>query len=368
MIIDVDLWSTGFRGDIVQRPLVQALADEERVRRRAVYCGQTPAIAAMQSLQIPSCQTAGTRDVRDIPALIPNIWQARSALRSFYHDHNKRRIVHITMASPWDQVYLDIAKSSGAKILLVVHDAQRHIGEESWVAVLLEKRLIAMADHVAVLSEYAGKVLNKRLRGRTPVHVISPGLVMNADPPGPAKRFPRDRELRFLFFGRIHAYKGLDILLDAWSKYQANPTAPKASLSIVGSGNIEPYRSAIGAATNIQLKHGWISDEDMAETFANHDVNILPYLEGSSSATSLEGMWAGMPTIATRIGGFADQLYDRRNALLCSIDANSVSKAMLELASDGSLFDSLAHGAHEEAVRLSGPNVAENWIALYKAI
>jgi glycosyltransferase involved in cell wall biosynthesis len=368
MTIDVDLWSTGFRGDIVQRPLVQAMANEEELRRRIIYCSQTPAKLAMQSLQLPSCVTAGTRRVLDIPALLPSVLRARSELRRFYGDQNKQRIVHVTMASPWDQLYIDIAKRSGAKILLVVHDAQRHIGEESRAAVLLENRLIGLADHIAVLSRYAGEVINVRLQKRKNVHIISPGLVMNADPPGSAKQFPTGRELRFLFFGRIQAYKGLDILLDAWARYQANSAAPKATLSIVGSGNIEPYRAAIDAGSNIKLKHGWVSDEEMAEAFASHDVNVLPYLEGSSSATSLAGMWAGMPAIATRIGGFADQLFDRRNALLCDIDADSISKSMLELACDVELYNSLAQGAHQEAMTLSAPQVVKNWIALYENI
>jgi glycosyltransferase involved in cell wall biosynthesis len=368
MPIEVDLWSTGFRGDIVQRPLVQALEVTERVNQRIVFCGQTPALKDMKALGLPSCETAGTRSFADIPRLVPKILRARRALKSFYAASSSRRIVHVTMTSPWDLFYLGIANRSGAQILLVIHDAQRHIGEESWLMEKIEARLIAKADHLAVLSHYAGDVLRERVGTATPIHIVSPGLVMNANAPGAAKSWPTDRPLRFLFFGRIHAYKGLHILLDAWAQYNANASSPPATLSIVGSGDIEPYRAAIDQAQNIRLRHGWVSEADMAEEFATHDVNVLPYLEGSASATSLAGMWVGMPTIATRIGGFADQLFDRKNALLCNIEASSLSSSMLELARSRSLFESLAIGAHDEAVKLSAPNVAANWISLYEAI
>lgn len=368
MSLAVDLWSTGFRGDIVQRPLIQALQATGQLNQRIVYCGQTPALSDMRALGPSRCETAGTRSLAEIPFLLPQIWRARRALKAFYRDSGPQRIVHVTMASPWDQFYLDIAKRSGAKILLVVHDAQRHIGEENWWLEKAEARLIAMADHLAVLSHYAGEVLQDRIGRAKPIHVVSPGLVMNADAPVPCKPRPTDRPLRFLFFGRIHAYKGLDILLEAWAQYNAHPTSPPATLSIIGSGDIEPYREAIAQSQNIHVKHGWVSDEEMAEAFATHDVNVLPYLEGSASATSLAGMWVGMPTVATRIGGFADQLFDRRNALLCDIDALSISRSMVELASNVTLFGTLAHGAHEEAVRLSAPAVARNWLALYRAI
>ena len=368
MSIEVDLWSTGVRGYMVHQPLVQALEIDGRVKQRIVYCGQSSALKTMQMLNFESCTTAGTRNIREIPLLIPQIFSSRSKLRNFYSDRNSRKIIHVTMGSIWDYCYLDIAKSSGAKILFVVHDSKMHIGEENWWAGRLQDRRIQMADHIAVLSRYAGDSLRERIGDKKPIHVVSPGLVMNVNPPGPAKRAPRNRPIRFLFFGRIYAYKGLDLLLRAWAQYQASPNATPATLSIVGSGNIESYREEIMNSNNISLQLGWISDDDMLETFANHDVNILPYLEGSTSATSLAGMWAGMPTIATRIGGFADQLFDRKNALLCDIEASSICHSMLELASDPHLFESISNGAHIEAIKLSAPNVAENWVSLYQNI
>jgi glycosyltransferase involved in cell wall biosynthesis len=368
MTIEVDLWTTAMRGDVVQQPLAKALMADGRVNQRLVFCEQSLGKESMQELCVQSCSTAGTKNVREVPFLIPRIFSTRSKLRDFYRNSNSSQIVHVTMASIWDQFYLDIAKNSGAKILLVVHDAQRHIGEESRWAERLESRLISMADHLAVLSRYAGGVLKERVGNKKPIHIVSPGLVMNADPPGPAKGAPRNRPIRFLFFGRIHAYKGLDILLNAWARYQNTPNAPPATLSIVGSGNIEPYRRAIVNAKNVTLKHGWISDEEMAYTFDNHDVNVLPYLEGSTSATSLAGMWAGMPTIATRIDGFADQLFDGVNALLCDIDSGELCNSMLNLAANPNLFELLANGAKQEAIKLSAPAVAENWISLYRNI
>jgi glycosyltransferase involved in cell wall biosynthesis len=368
MKMKIDHWSTGYRGDIVQRPLVEACLADGRLNQRIVYCGQTPALAAMQALPIKQCHTAGTGRIRDVPLLVPKILQARKKLKQFYAESNGPRLVHITMPSVWDQFYIDIPKRYGARILVVVHDAQQHVGEEKWFEDWSFGRVIKTADHVAVLTPYAQAVLQSRLGHDTTVHLVSPGLVMDSSTPGPAKFWPEDRPLRFLFFGRIHAYKGLDILLDAWAQFRAMAGAPSATLSIVGSGNFEQYQAQIAATPDVTTEFGWVSDDRMAEVFATHDVNMLPYREGSESATALAGMWAGMPAIATDIGCFKEKLFHEDNALLTDVDAASIAQAIFRIATDHVLYGNMASATERVAHSWSAAAVAANWIAFYERI
>lgn len=367
-MLEVDLWSTGYRGYLVHRPLSIAIQGDGRIRQRIVYCQQSAVATQMQGLGLEACCCAGAGNLRGAIRLIPQIFQSRSKLRRFYRTTGKNRIVHVTMHSPWDQFYLDIPKKYGAKILLVIHDAVRHLGEESWLMDKLESRLLKIADEVAVLTPYAGKVLQERLGNSKPIHVVSPGLVMNPDPPGPAKTFPLDRPLRFLFFGRIHAYKGLDLLIEAWRLFRDQPDAPNAQLSIVGSGNMTPYQAGIAQLNDVRIEHGWLTDERMAEVFKAHDVNVLPYREGSESATALAGMWAGMPTIATKLGCFAEKLFHNTNALLVDTDPVSIASALTELSSSEKLFSRLAQGTQSIADTWSARNVARKWIDVYENI
>jgi glycosyltransferase involved in cell wall biosynthesis len=366
--VNIDLWSTGYRGNMVHRPLVQALQATGQSNLRIVYCGKSHGLEEMQKLSLPEFQTACARSLRDLLRFPSEILKTRRELSQFYNATPRNRIVHITMASPWDQFYIDIVKKSGAKILLVVHDAQRHIGEKSFIFDQLDSRLIGLADDVAVLTPYAGEVLRKRFGNKKRIHVVSPGLVMNAQDPAPARVAPTGRPTRFLFFGRLHAYKGLDILLDAWSQFKTERPNSADTLSIVGSGNIEPYLKAIAANKDVLLERGWISDARMAEVFAQHDVNVLPYLEGSESATALAGMWAGIPAIATRIGCFAEKLFDRENALLTEVNPTHLATAIAELAGSEMLYNQLAEGTYRIARRWVAPAVAQSWLKLYENI
>ena len=367
-MIDVDLWSTGYRGYLVHLPLSIAVKGESLIRQRLVFCQQSVGAVQMQELGLESCGCTGAGSLRQAVRLIPQVLRTRRELNKFYRDSGRNRIVHVAMASPWDQLYLDIPKRHGAKILLVIHDAVRHLGEESWIMDRLESRLYGMADEIAVLTPYAGKVLRERLGNNKPIHVVSPGLVMNASPPGPAKIFRQDRPLRFLFFGRIHAYKGLDLLIEAWKLFRSNTNAPKAELSIVGSGDVTPYLDGLTQLKDASLEHGWLTDARMAEIFETHDVNVLPYREGSESATALAGMWAGMPTIATKLGCFAEKLFHNKNALLVDGNPVSIASALTELSSCETLFTRLAQGTKSIAESWSAPNVARKWGEVYESI
>jgi glycosyltransferase involved in cell wall biosynthesis len=362
----VDFWSTGRRGDIVQLPLLESVALDGRIDQRAVFSSAGPSRAEFERISVPFMTTPGNVRLADAPFTLAEITRCRRDLGHWYRD--RKPIVHVTMASVWDQFYIDVPKRLGAKILLVIHDAQHHIGEESRLITFLEKRLIRIADHIAVLSSYAGDRMRERIGSFRPVHVVSPGLVMDVSAPGPAKPAPRDRPIKFLFFGRIHDYKGLDFVLESWRSIKSASRLPM-QLTIAGSGDVSKYMPDINALPDIELIHGWLSDDDMRRVFSEHDVNLLPYREGSSSATSLAGMWAGMPTIATPIGGFKEQLYHDLNALIMKdISSTSLTDCIIELANSPHLYARLAEGAHLTAAKLSWPVVADNWHELYERL
>lgn len=367
MKAQVDLWSSGYRGDMVQLPLLQALAGEAGLDQRAVFSEKSASRAGFEALGIPSMTLSGDTRPLAAPLTLGRIAGTRSRLKTWYRD--RRPIVHVTMGSIWDQFYLDVPKRQGATILLTVHNARPRIGEEvGRVAAMMEDRLIRLADHVAVLSDYAGKQMAERIGGRRPIHVVAPGLVMDSSPPGPPKRLESIRPLKFLFFGRMERYKGLGLLLTAWDTLTKSSSIPM-TLTVAGSGDISEHLPRMAELPRVEVRNGWLSDSDMAEIFATHDVNLLPYSEGSTSATSLAGMWAGMPTIASPIGGFKEQLIPGLNALIMrDISAEALAECILQISASSDLYNRLAQGAHEQAHALSAPVVARNWANLYERI
>src|SRR5262249_27436191 len=64
-----------------------------------------------------------------------------------------------------------------------------------------------------------------------------------------------------LFFGRITAYKGLHILIEAFRKLQKG--RPDLRLNIVGEGDFEPYRKLVSDLANVSVVNRWVDDAEV---------------------------------------------------------------------------------------------------------
>ena len=210
--VPVDLWALGRIGHLFQRPLIQALAPTGALDLRAIMSDADADLDGMKRLDLPMLVLPGAAKRADAVRLSWRLWGARRRLAAF--QRGAKRIVHITMGSRWDMLYLSVAKRAGATILLSVHDATHHPGEESRLVQALADRAIKLSDHVAVLSRHVGETLSKQWPDK-PVHLVPDGLILATREASPPRAFPKDRPLRLLFLGRIIYYKGLEILLDA---------------------------------------------------------------------------------------------------------------------------------------------------------
>ena len=364
----VDSWFTGRLGDF-QQPLVSALLMDGRVELRVVFARSSPRAKLMSLLPLKIIQTPQIAFNLKVLAQLPwRLWKTLRELSLWYK--NPPDITHVTMFSPIDILLLLVAVKSRARVLITVHDAVMHIGENRWLGDWLTSRMIGMADDIVVLSRHAEDLLRPRLLGRKPLHVLENGLIVNAGEPSPPKKPPgAGKPLKLLFFGRILAYKGLDLLLEA-VRLVREQGGPDLHLTIAGSGDLSPYHLAIESLGDVSLHVGvWMSDAERDEYFAAADVQVVPYIDTSVSGIVLTGMWAGMATIATPLPAFADYLEEGVNALFSkSISAAALAEVIIRLAEDRELLASLAKGAHERAVSLSAPVVAAYWIDLYKKI
>ncbi|MBK6367977.1 MAG: glycosyltransferase [Polaromonas sp.] len=67
------------------------------------------------------------------------------------------------MGSPWDLFFLNAAKRTKCPIVLTIHDAHQHLGEESILMDAIRKWSISKVDHIAVLSNHVKESLQERM-------------------------------------------------------------------------------------------------------------------------------------------------------------------------------------------------------------
>jgi glycosyltransferase involved in cell wall biosynthesis len=129
----------------------------------------------------------------------------------------------------------------------------------------------------------------------------------------PGKRDGR----RLLFFGKVRRYKGLDVLLEAMPQVLARVDC---ELLIVGEfyEDVETYQRIIrkhGIERHVQLVNRYVTNEEVAEYFAQADVLVLPYVTASQSAVAQIALANDLPIIASRAGGLCDSLSEGKDGL-----------------------------------------------------
>jgi glycosyltransferase involved in cell wall biosynthesis len=362
--IGVDLWALGRRSYEIHWPILQALGTEPSIDLRSVISDGNADLAEYQALPDPPLILPLPRGKGPL-WFVRNIARERARVRHFAAP--QRRIIHVALGTPWDLLYLPVAKRAGATVVMTVHDAVHHVGEESRLSQFVMDRVYGLADHLVVLSTHVRDGLVPRWRGRRPIHLLSSSLLTTGGPLLPPRPAPPVRPLRLLFFGRIFHYKGLDVLLDAMGRLQAGNIP--AHLTVAGSGDYAPYRTQLDGLRNVTVQDAWISSEEKTRLFAEADVNMLPYREASQSGIAIDGLFAALPSVASRTGGLTEQLTEGEDVLFTPVEApEEIAAAIRRLVEEPGLYERLSAGAHASALRRGPAQAAMDLSALYKSI
>ena len=111
---------------------------------------------------------------------------------------------------------------------------------------------------------------------------------------------PDDSRRNILFFGRIMAYKGLDVLIEASRAVKNDVSALK--LTVAGRGPaLDDLRPSL-EDDHIELRDGFIPDAEVAQAFLDTELIVLPYIEASQSGILALAAAFGKPAIVSDVG------------------------------------------------------------------
>ena len=121
-----------------------------------------------------------------------------------------------------------------------------------------------------------------------------------------------------LFFGFIRDYKGLDILINAFSSLDE-----RYVLLIAGEvyGDFAPYEKLIresGAGDRIIQHVRYINDGEVPQFFAAADVCVLPYKSATQSGITSIAFHFEKPVIATDVGGLKETIIHGETGLIAA--------------------------------------------------
>ncbi len=125
-----------------------------------------------------------------------------------------------------------------------------------------------------------------------------------------------DNKKNILFFGLIREYKGLDLLLQAFSKLDDS-----YRLIIAGEpyGSFDKYEELIDNCpnkSNIVVNTNYIEDSKVGLYFSVADVCVLPYRSATQSGISAISYHFEVPMITTNVGGLKETIGDKGTGVI----------------------------------------------------
>ena len=225
------------------------------------------------------------------------------------------RVTICTFPSIWDIAALPALRSPASRFVLVLHDAKLHPGDWYPFRGTAMRMEIAAADALIVLSDHVA-CSAQQIYGfpADRIWTVPHGAFTFGNESVTPRSFPHDRPLRLLFLGRIVAYKGLDRLLDAYRLLRER--GARVELEILGSGDLAPYASQLDGLKGVSISNKWLDDEEIAQGLTRSDLVVLPYVEASQSGVAAAALAAGLPIVATPVGGLIEQVRDQQTGAI----------------------------------------------------
>ncbi len=180
-----------------------------------------------------------------------------------------------------------------------------------------------------------------------------------------------------VFVGRLVEEKGVEDLLEAIAQLSA--TLPASRALVVGDGPLGEHLRQRARELGVQERvhfAGWVDSSQVASYLSAADVFVGPSRQLPSGwqeaqgLTFAEAMLAGVPVIATAVGGTADTVQHGRTGLLVpQRDPAALAAALLRLHGDPALRMRLAQSARDHALAgLTRDMSARRFSALYEEL
>ncbi len=173
-----------------------------------------------------------------------------------------------------------------------------------------------------------------------------------------------------VFLGRLVPEKGIDVLLAALPEIVRR--YPDVLLAVLGEGpyqaELEAQARTLGVIDYVRFL-GFVGQEQRNRWLAHAQMAIFPSRYEPFGIAVLEAMAAGVPVIATPVGGMAEFVRSGRNALSVPIgDAKALDKAVVKLLDDPAGAAKLAHQAEHDARHYNWDRISRRTAHLYQRL
>jgi glycosyltransferase involved in cell wall biosynthesis len=227
------------------------------------------------------------------------------------------------MPGPLDLAMATALRRLSIPMAVVVHDADAHPGDGYPLQMQLQRALVRRADAVVALSDHVASRLGQQglLAGKPVLRSVLPQVAITGLAPVHAHGGP----FRLLSFGRLLAYKGLDLLAAALAELL--PTT-SIVVRVVGSGPESAELAALRCLPGVTVENRWVPEDEIPSLLGWADGVVLSHREASQSGVAAATLAARRLLVATRVGGLVEQAGSDPAATLCDVSVPGLVAAL----------------------------------------
>ncbi|MCC7551068.1 MAG: glycosyltransferase family 4 protein [Methanobacterium sp.] len=260
------------------------------------------------------------------------------------------------MMGSWSAV---LSRYLNKNVLIVRTGYVLSLFKNDWISRLIERFAYRNADGIITSSlrgydyieeKYSPKGLHYAIPNYVETERFRP-LNMNKD------------ETSLCFVGRLTRQKNLFALIEALKGLPY-------SLNIIGTGELKEELEKFAEENDCNVHFmGNIANQDLPPVLNKHEIFILPSMYEGMPKTLLEAMSCALPVIGTNVEGIKEVITPGHDGILCGIDSDSISKAIVMLMEDDDLRIKLRKNARHTIIdKYSLKKVFQNELELIKKI
>jgi D-inositol-3-phosphate glycosyltransferase len=173
-----------------------------------------------------------------------------------------------------------------------------------------------------------------------------------------------------LFFGFIRAYKGLDLLLTAFSDKRLR----NRNIKLIVAGEFyeddAPYKNIVktaGLENDVKFYDHFIKDDEVNHFFCAADLVVQPYKSATQSGVTQIAYFFEKPMLVTDVGGLREIVPDGKCGYVVKPQPQEIANAIVDFF-DNNRKESFVEGVRKEKEKFSWEKMTEAIREVYSQI
>ncbi len=163
----------------------------------------------------------------------------------------------------------------------------------------------------------------------------------------------------FLFFGLVRAYKGLDLLIDAFADSRIRNYPVKLIVAGEFYDDPKPYLEQVenyGLKDLVIIQNQYISDNDVKYYFNIADIVVQPYKSATQSGVTQVAYHFEKPMLVTNVGGLGEIIPDGKVGYVVEPNPSAIADAIVDFC-ENDRYGALVEGVRDEKQKYQWSNM-----------